>query len=58
MKTILAVDSTSEILSVSLSEGLNILSEIKDDKSMKHMVNIMSDIDFALRKANKTIKEI
>jgi tRNA threonylcarbamoyl adenosine modification protein YeaZ len=58
MKTILAVDSTSGILSVSLSEGFNILSDIKDDKSMKHMVNIMDDIDHVLRKAGKTIKEI
>ena len=58
MKTILAVDSTSEILSVSLSNGLNILSEIKDDKSMKHMVNIMGDIDYVLKKADKTIREI
>lgn len=58
MKTILAVDSTSDILSISLSEDLNILSEIKDDKSIKHMVNIISDIDHVLKKANKTIKEI
>lgn len=58
MKTILAVDSTSEILSVSLSEGHNILSEIRDDKSIKHMVNIISDIDHVLKKADKTIKEI
>jgi len=58
MKTILAVDSTSEILSISLSKGLNILSEIKDDKSIKHMVNIIGDIDYVLKKGNKTIKEI
>jgi len=58
MKTILAVDSTSGILSVSLSEGSNILSEIKDDKSMKHMINIISDIDQVLKMAGKTIKEI
>ena len=58
MKTILAVDSTSEILSVSLSEGHIILSEISDDKSIKHMVNIISDIDHVLKKANKAIKEI
>jgi tRNA threonylcarbamoyl adenosine modification protein YeaZ len=58
MKIILAVDSTSGILSVSLSEGVNILSEIKDDKSIKHMVNIISDIDYVLKKADKTIKEI
>ncbi|MHB1443764.1 MAG: tRNA (adenosine(37)-N6)-threonylcarbamoyltransferase complex dimerization subunit type 1 TsaB, partial [Candidatus Humimicrobiaceae bacterium] len=58
MKTILAIDSTSDILSISLSEDLNILSEIKDDKSIKHMVNIISDIDYVLRKANKNIREI
>ncbi len=58
MKTILAVDSTSGILSISLSEGSNILSEIKDDKSMKHMINIISDIDQVLKMAGKTIKEI
>ena len=57
MKTILAVDSTSGILSVSLSKGFNILSEIKDDKSTKHMVNIIGDIDYVLKKAGKTIKE-
>jgi len=58
MQTILAIDSTSGILSVSLSEGPNILSEIKDDKSMRHMVNIIGDIDSVLKKAGKTIKEI
>ncbi|MHB1346687.1 MAG: tRNA (adenosine(37)-N6)-threonylcarbamoyltransferase complex dimerization subunit type 1 TsaB [Candidatus Humimicrobiaceae bacterium] len=58
MKTILAVDSTSEILSISLSEGHNILSEIRDDKSIRHMVNIISDIEHVLKKADKTIKEI
>ena len=58
MKTILAVDSTSGILSISLSAGPDILSEIKDDKSMKHMVNIMGDIDYVLKNADKTIKEI
>jgi tRNA threonylcarbamoyl adenosine modification protein YeaZ len=58
MKTILAVDSTSGTLSVSISEGSNIISEIKDDKSMKHMVNIIDDIDHILKKAGKLIKEI
>lgn len=58
MKTILAVDSTSDILSISLSKGLNILAQLKDDKSIKHMVNIIDDIDHVLKKANKTIKEI
>jgi tRNA threonylcarbamoyl adenosine modification protein YeaZ len=58
MKTILAVDSTSEVLSISLSEDINILSQIKDDKSIKHMVNIINDIDYVLKKAHKTIKEV
>jgi len=58
MKTILAVDSTSDILSISLCKGLNMLAQIKDDKSIKHMVNIIDDIDYVLKKANKTIREI
>jgi tRNA threonylcarbamoyl adenosine modification protein YeaZ len=58
MKTTLAIDSTSDILSISICKGPDVLSEIKDDKSIRHMVNIISDIDYVLKKAGKTIKDI
>ena len=58
MSTILAIDSTTELLSISVSENDIILSELKDDKSQKHMVNIINDIDATLKKAKKTIKDI
>jgi tRNA threonylcarbamoyl adenosine modification protein YeaZ len=58
MKRILAVDSTSDILSISLSEGTSMLSEIKDDKSTRHMVNIMDDIDCVLKSAKNTINDV
>ncbi|MCL4386630.1 MAG: tRNA (adenosine(37)-N6)-threonylcarbamoyltransferase complex dimerization subunit type 1 TsaB [Actinobacteria bacterium] len=58
MSTILAIDSTTELLSISVSENGIILSELKDDKSRKHMVNIINDIDTTLKKAKKTIKDI
>lgn len=58
MKTILAVDSTTEILSISISEGSRILSEIKDDKSRQHMVNIIGNLDTAFRNADKSVKDM
>jgi len=58
MSTILAIDSTTELLSISISENEKILSEIKDDKSQKHMVNIIKDIDHVLKEANKAINDI
>jgi len=58
MKTILAVDSTTEILSISISESSRILSEIQDYKSRQHMVNIISNLDMAFRNACKSVKDM
>ncbi|MCX6384939.1 MAG: tRNA (adenosine(37)-N6)-threonylcarbamoyltransferase complex dimerization subunit type 1 TsaB [Actinobacteria bacterium] len=58
MKTILAIDSTTEVLSASVSENGNIVSELEDNKSQRHMVNIINDIDTVLKHANKTVKDI
>lgn len=58
MKTILAVDSTTEVLGISLSENSKIISEIKDDKSCRHMVNIIGNLDTVLKNSNKSIKDV
>ncbi|MCL6087066.1 MAG: tRNA (adenosine(37)-N6)-threonylcarbamoyltransferase complex dimerization subunit type 1 TsaB [Actinobacteria bacterium] len=58
MKTILAVDSTTEILKISVSDNDKILSEQKDNKNRKHVVNIINNIDTVFKNAGKSIKDV
>ena len=58
MTTILAIDSTTEILSISISEGSRILTEIRDYKSRRHMVNIIDNLDKAFINAGKSVKDV
>ncbi|MDD3520296.1 MAG: tRNA (adenosine(37)-N6)-threonylcarbamoyltransferase complex dimerization subunit type 1 TsaB [Actinomycetota bacterium] len=55
---ILAIDSTSKKLSVCISEDNETLSTVNDNKSLKHMVNIISDIDKAFMELKFNIHDI
>ena len=58
IKNILGIDSTTGRLSVAVSRNEELLSEMTDYDSMKHMVNIMGLLDSTLRKAKLTLKDI
>ncbi len=58
IKNVLGIDSSTGRLSVAVSRNEELLSEMTDYDSMKHMVNIMSLLDITLKKAKLTIKDI
>jgi tRNA threonylcarbamoyl adenosine modification protein YeaZ len=55
---ILGIDSTSKILSVAVSEKYLLRSEIIDKDGLKHMANIINNVDNALKEAKIDIKDI
>jgi tRNA threonylcarbamoyl adenosine modification protein YeaZ len=58
IKNILGIDSSTGRLSVAVNRNEELLSEMTDDDSMKHMVNIMGLLDGTLRRAKLTIRDI
>lgn len=58
IKNILGIDSTTGRLSVAVNRNEELLSEMTDYDSMKHMVNIMGLLDGTLRRAKLTIRDI
>jgi len=58
IKNILGIDSSTGRLSVAVNRNEELLSEMTDSDSMKHMVNIMGLLDRTLRKAKLTVRDI
>ena len=58
IKNILGIDSSTGRLSVAVNRNEELLSEVTDNDSMKHMVNIMGLLDGTLRKAKLTLRDI
>lgn len=58
IKNILGIDSTTGRLCVAVSRNEELLSEMTDCDSKKHMVNIMGLLDSTLQKAKLTLRDI
>jgi len=55
---ILSIDSSTKFLSVAVSRGGKLLSEVNDKSQSRHMVNIIGMVERALVEAGLTLKEI
>ncbi len=55
---ILSIDSSTKFLSVAVSRGGKLLSEVNDKSKSRHMVNIIGMVERALVEAGLTLKEI